>query len=109
MPTVIRCKAGQMVVRCKACHQHFIQTPRWSFNGDMEKPTFSPSVSETCNAEDHPSYRKEAATSRCHFTITNGMIQYHGDCTHDLKGQTLPLEAWTEEQIAYYNGPGFQE
>jgi len=106
-PTVIKTKSG-MVIRCRACGQHFIPVPRWNFNGDMECPTFSPSVNETCNSPDHPSYQSQAATSRCHFIITDGNISYCGDCTHDLKGQTLPLEPWTTEQQTHYLGEGYQ-
>jgi hypothetical protein len=37
----------------------------------------------------HPVYGE-----RCHVFITNGQIQFLDDCTHALKGQTVPIPAW---------------
>ncbi len=50
----------------------------WTFNGDLVKPTFSPSL-------------LLAGTPQCHSYITNGNIQFLSDCTHHLAGQTVPL------------------
>jgi len=72
---------------CKTHHSfnvaHDCQwTPRfWGFNGDMQKPTFTPSL--LCNPQD--------PKSRCHSFVKNGHIQFLGDCWHKLKGQTVPL------------------
>lgn len=30
----------------------------------------------------------------CHSFVTDGCIQYLGDCTHRLAGQTVDLPAW---------------
>lgn len=63
------------------------QRPRWSFNGDFDKPTFSPSIkvwwTETplTNPVEHV----------CHSFVTDGRIQFLGDCTHTLAGQTVDL------------------
>lgn len=54
--------------------------PRWEFNGDMDKPTFSPSLN--VNMGD---------LGRCHSFVKNGFIQFLGDCTHELKGQTVKI------------------
>ncbi len=66
---------------CQELHAFAVDQPlsngaRWSFNGDIEKPTFSPSMNYV---------------GHCHYTITAGMIQFHGDSVHALKGQTVPL------------------
>ena len=57
----------------------------WNFNGDMEKPTFTPSLLVTgyLNAENPDGV--------CHSFITDGKIQYLSDCTHKLAGQTIEL------------------
>ncbi len=52
----------------------------WSFNGSMDKPTFSPSLNV-----------KYGDGVVCHSEITNGMIKFLSDCTHKLKGQTVPI------------------
>jgi len=70
---------------CPGCNgSHAYHVPRWSFNGNMESPTFSPSL--LCNPDHNP--------TRCHLFITNGFIQYCGDCHHDLKGKTVPMVEW---------------
>lgn len=74
---------------CPGCNdRHSIPTSghkAWEFNGDTALPTFSPSVLNTWkNADD-------GIELRCHYYIVDGTIQYCGDCTHALAGQTVPL------------------
>jgi hypothetical protein len=73
---------------CKACgYSHGVwvtsKSPytgaQWSFNGNMEKPTFSPSLNIN-------------ATYKCHSFITDGKIQYLNDCTHSMAGLTLEMD-----------------
>ena len=59
----------------------------WAFNGDLEKPTFTPSL--LCNSQD--------PASRCHLFVTGGKIQFLGDCWHALKGQTVDMVDVDEE------------
>ena len=67
---------------------------RWSFNGDFEKPTFSPSIKHSSPKGD-----------RCnHFIITGGSIFYCSDCTHDKAGKTLLLESFEEWEIEIMKG-----
>jgi Tol biopolymer transport system component len=56
----------------------------WTFNGDMERPTFSPSLLV------YPS----GQYPRCHLFLTDGQIQFCGDSGHSLAGQTVPLPDW---------------
>lgn len=58
---------------------------RWGFNGDAERPTFTPSL--LCTFE----WGEERRAVVCHSFITDGRIQYLGDCTHALAGQTVDL------------------
>jgi hypothetical protein len=79
----------------------------WSFNGDINSPTLQPSVLFqsghyapdrintgkcwcTYNAE-HPEQKKPFICVRCHSFVTNGKIQFLGDCTHAMAGQTVDL------------------
>lgn len=103
--------------RCPGCNiTHRIQYgtgdgPRWSWNGDFETPTFLPSVSvrgireDLTDAEwdqyevDYSNGGSEAVLSgrfatRCHSFVTDGRIQFLGDCTHELAGQTVDLPEW---------------
>jgi len=60
-------------------------SPGWTFNGDLEKPTFHPSMLARCTLG------PEKREHRCHSFVTDGRIQYLGDCTHSLRGQTVEL------------------
>lgn len=72
---------------CPACDCYHVFDSRWTFNGDVDKPTFSPSMCVNCVDE---KYLNEQ-TVRCHSFVRNGQIQYLGDCTHDMKNQTIEL------------------
>jgi len=83
---------------CPGCERHhLIRTgsktpPNWTFNGDLEKPTFSPSY--LCGGHvynDDGSVKDMFVKSRCHSFIENGSIWYLEDCHHTLKGQTVAL------------------
>lgn len=59
----------------------------WDFNGDLNSPTFSPSIlqrTEWTNRPDRPSVV-------CHSFVRNGRIEFLGDCTHKLAGQTVEM------------------
>ncbi len=72
---------------CPGCgYGHAFRTagpgPCWTFNGDDEKPSFTPSL--MCNQNE--------PARRCHSYVTDGRIQFLDDCFHTLKGQTIELE-----------------
>lgn len=79
---------------CEGCnmhHQVWTQTPgkpQWSFNGDLEKPTFSPSLLVR-----YPQWDGEKQVEKvCHSFIKDGLIQYLGDCTHKFANMTIPIK-----------------
>jgi len=55
--------------------------PVWWFNGNLEFPTFTPSLI----------YRGDRL---CHVFVTDGKIQFLADCWHRLRGQTVPIPEW---------------
>jgi hypothetical protein len=59
--------------------------PVWGFDGNMEHPTFTPSMRVSWSYGDPP------VPYVCHYNITNGQIIFHSDSTHQLKGQTVSL------------------
>lgn len=71
---------------CKCSHGIFVaprpdaKRPVWSWNGSMDKPTFSPSI-----------LVQFGNNQRCHSYVQDGKIKFLGDCTHELKNQTVPL------------------
>ncbi len=69
---------------CKNLHPFHVAEKhkiRWDFNGNLDKPTFIPSL--LVNGS-HPE-------SRCHSFVTDGKIQFLSDCHHALAGQTVDL------------------
>lgn len=58
-------------------------TPCWTWNGDTEKPSLKPSILS----------RIETSKSLeiCHSFVTDGKVQFLGDCTHEFASQTLEL------------------
>lgn len=80
---------------CVGCNRdHYIQCgapdgPNWRWNGDAEKPTFTPSVLVTYDGAD--AGEDGAPPARCHSFVTDGMIRYLDDCTHGLAGTTIVL------------------
>jgi hypothetical protein len=63
--------------------------PVWTFNGDLEKPTFRASLLCNANSPGH---------IRCHLFLTDGMIQYCADSEHKLAGQTVECPDWDDER-----------
>jgi hypothetical protein len=59
---------------------------KWNFNDDNKKPTISPSLLI------HDINEKGEQFVKCHSFITDGKIQYLGDCNHKLAGQTIDLK-----------------
>lgn len=53
--------------------------PKWLFNGCLEKPSFTPSL---LNWND---------SMRCHVVVTDGVINFCGDCSHVLRGLAVVL------------------
>jgi len=51
----------------------------WQWNGDVERPTLSPSI------------LTKNQMGVCHSFVRDGQIQFLADCTHEYAGQTLDL------------------
>jgi hypothetical protein len=97
---------------CEMAHQVNVAgsgRPMWTWNGSMDRPTFSPSIlvtydhmSEAGRARSkafheqhgrHPTHEENPYDVHdvCHSFVTDGRIQFLGDCTHALAGQTVDL------------------
>lgn len=113
---------GRLTWWCPGCDgPHTIQTgqgagPRWGWNGDVDRPTFTPSVlvtwTEPANLHNEEAMQRDLAEAKrrreageqhvklpcadkcCHSFVVDGQMQMLGDCTHHLAGQTVPIPAW---------------
>lgn len=101
-------EGGHLGFWCPGCNEMHVVSSGWSFNGNYDRPTFTPSVlvtnghystkhkpGESCwctyNAE-HPEAPTSFTCERCHSFVTDGQIQFLSDCTHELAGKTVSLE-----------------
>ena len=66
---------------CDEIHDLRDGAGQWSFDGNFERPTLSPSVKVTGGG----------TSAVCHSFVRAGRIEFLGDCTHKLVGQTVDL------------------
>lgn len=72
---------------CDSWHMVDVEKPnvynaKWTWNGDVEKPTLSPSVN---------------CVGRCHYFLRDGMLSFCSDSKHALAGKTVPLPEIPEQ------------
>lgn len=97
---------NHVAFQCPGCGQdHCLPTAganAWSFNGDMERPTLSPSIlakglrvklgpDGKWNGEFELEQDGNPLPNLCHSFVTDGRIQFLSDCNHSLAGQTVDL------------------
>jgi hypothetical protein len=80
-------------VRCPACDEMHVfpakmndASPGWAFNGNYDRPSFTPSLRLTWREAD-PSDPNPLSGKMCHSVLTDGIWNYCDDCTHALRGQ----------------------
>jgi hypothetical protein len=69
---------------------------QWSFNRNGDTPTFSPSIMVTWDFYPGGVEAGQAVKKVCHSFIREGRIEYLGDCTHELAGQTVDMPDWED-------------
>lgn len=110
---------GTVAFWCPGCKEYHAipidrqEHPTWGFNGNYDAPTFTPSIlvksGHYCDhakaddcwchwSEKHPDEPAPFKCGICHSFVTDGKIQYLGDCTHELAGQTVEMEAPEEPE-----------
>jgi len=57
--------------------------PQWTFNGDLNQPTFNPSL-----------VVNKGRQNQCHLFVRDGRIEFLSDCYHALKGKTVDMPDW---------------
>lgn len=91
MVKVIVDDGESVAFRCPGCGwTHILNInpetrPCWTFNGDAEAPTISPSINAWRE------YGGDRETQRCHSFVESGRIRFLADCTHKHAGKTLDL------------------
>ena len=93
-------EGGRVTFWCPGCREAHVVGPNWTFNGDYERPTFSPSIRVTgvmVERDESGKWTGEWARGVdgkplpqvCHSFVCGGQIEFLGDCTHALAGQTV--------------------
>lgn len=89
--------ASILLFWCPGCKEHHgvnIVKPNrlgavWTWDGDVDKPTFNPSVVVGKKNENG------SMDVLCHLFVRSGHIQYLSDCKHELSGKTVVMEDLT--------------
>lgn len=68
----------------------------WDFSGTLECPTYAPSQLSSWEGTVDGVPTKTV----CHTLIREGKIEFLNDCTHELRGQTVPLPPLPDWVIA---------
>lgn len=75
---------GSHAFYCPGCEFYHRYDSRWTFNGNLDKPSFTPSLLNH--------YPGVTDRQRCHMYVTDGKMIFLSDCTHDLAGHTVEME-----------------
>jgi hypothetical protein len=102
LSTVLRNVEGGFGHWCPGCGEMHVVPNRWAFDGNIEHPTFNPSVKITgvqTVVDEHGEWTgewKRDADGKllpycCHYVLHAGQLQFCNDSTHALAGKTVPL------------------
>jgi hypothetical protein len=107
---------GRYAFWCPGCkHDHIYYTvpphpngASWQFNGDIITPSFTPSLLNRWGIHADPNwkppendfgkdYGKMPYSGICHLFVTGGVINFCGDCSHEMSGmQNVPMREYTD-------------
>lgn len=89
---------GALYFWCPACHDlHGVYVgdgpAQWRWNRDAKRPTFWPDiVVRRRDPRPKPNGSPWGTTMNlCHFTLTEGWLHFHKECTHALAGRDVFL------------------
>ena len=60
-----------------------VKNPQWTWDGNLIKPTLSPSILTRYPMVDHEEI--------CHSFLRGGIFQFLSDCTHKFAGKEVPM------------------
>ena len=99
---------------CPGCQEMHVIPDRWSFDGNVDRPTFNPSVKITgkqvvvVNGKWTGEWVRDANGNLldmcCHYFLHHGELKYCADSTHALAGKTVPLPELPSEMKDGFDG-----
>ena len=104
-------EGGRIAFWCPGCDEAHAVNATWTFDGNVHAPTFTPSImvtgtkltpeGEAMIDEDIAKqvirtgdFQYPSVDTCCHSFVRAGRIEFLGDCTHKLAGQTVSLPEW---------------
>ena len=91
----LRRTTGRYMHWCPGCEEMHQLPDSWTFDGNLDRPTFNPSFKHSRPA--FPSYTAEGIglgesfTKICHYHLHDGVLKFCNDSMHPLAGQNVPL------------------
>jgi hypothetical protein len=106
----MRRATGRWLHWCPGCEETHQLPDSWTFDGNIEKPTFTPSFKHsgmrtvTVDGKWTGEWVQDANGSCvpfvCHYILTAGVLNFCSDSTHTLAGKAIllpPLPAWLRD------------
>ena len=99
--TKLRRLEGGYAHWCPGCEQMHKLPDSWTFDGNLESPTYSPSFKHSgklrvfVDGNWAGEWKRDAAGAPlpfvCHYILTAGVLNFCSDSTHYLAGKSVPL------------------
>ena len=105
LSNILRGTDHGLAFHCPGCNAvHIVNTrpgngPTWTWDGNVEKPTLSPSILVTTGREVDPTcdpWEPGYPPERCHSFVRDGRVEFCTDSKHALAGQTVDLPPWPD-------------
>lgn len=88
---------------CPACNslhdfaidQAFTNGARWTWDGDVQLPTMTPSMNITIGPYG------DGKMNICHYYLSKGKLLFLNDCTHGLSAQTVDLPDIPDDALKF--------
>ena len=91
---------------CPGCEEMHTLPDSWNFDGNLEKPSFTPSFKREgiqrvfVGGKWTGEWKRDATGNTipylCHYVLTAGQINFQADCSHALSGKSVPLPVLPE-------------
>jgi len=98
---ILRRIQGGYAHYCPGCEEMHRLPDGWSFDGNLNSPSFTPSfrhegvqrviVSGLWTGEWKRDANGNTIPYICHYVLTAGVLNFCGDCTHALVGKSVPI------------------
>lgn len=88
---------------CNELHYVYFGPDGWTWDGDLERPTISPSIlmrgryweppvtPENLDEWKREPWEQHPVDRVCHSFVRAGVWEFLSDCTHSLAGQCVPM------------------